>query len=933
MLLWDLDFGLGTTSSHPEDTSLFHEIVDPVISNLFLGTPTYLRGYLQSVKEIVNGPMLFANVDPVVDNLYEGLVLNDIEAFPPDDMKTWIGLRRNHVQTQLLAWEAPFAITSNGGNPFSTNLNYITLSGTAPLDVRTLRVNGVTYEPQWTSASNWAVTVVLTPGLNSLAVEGVDEDGNTVGGATDSIDITYTGGSASPAGSLVINEVMYNPAVASAEFLEIHNRSSTHAFDLYDFKVDGIDLTFTASAVVAPGGFVVLAEDPLVFATIHGGVAVAGDYAGSLDNNGERLQLIQLNGTNTDVLVDDFLYDDEAPWPVSADGAGPSLQLVDGGEDNNRIGNWSTDGSILYTPGATNSVVQDLPSFPLIWLNELLATNTAGIFDNATNRDPWVELFSQHGTDATLTNFYLTDTYTNLAKWAFPGAAFVPSNGFRLVWLDNQTNQNAGTNIHAALRPATTNGSIALVLSNGTNLIIVDYMNHPAIATNLSYGDYPDGAWTNRAIFQVATPGTTNSVSSVAPVAVKVNEFAAQNASIADPYGEFNDWIEVYNTGTNNVDLGGFGLTDNLSQPFKWRFPSNTIIGPHAFLVVWADNDQFPVGRTNGVFATNFALSAGGEAIGLYKPDGSALDAFTFGPQTTDVTRGRWPDGVDPMNWLGYPTPGSANVSRSNNVPVLTAIGNKNVDEQSPLSFAVSASDTDTPPQTLTFTLDPGAPTNAAIGALSGLFTWTPGEGQGPATNTFAIRATDNGYLNRTVAETITVTVAEVNQSPVLQAVGPFNVNPRSQLSYHMVAQDADVPANSMTFSSFPDPAAISTGGVFSWTPSDGDALTTNGFVITVIDNGTPPLSATSQVVVVVSGADQYFDASAFPDPNGTGMVVRWSAETGETYRVFYADDMTGPVWTELAGDITATDTVAEKNDTTTNALAQRFYKIIRLLP
>jgi len=933
MLLWDLDFGLGTPDSHPVDTSLFHEIEDPAVSNRFLGTPAFRRAFLQAVKALVDGPMLFANVNPVVDEYYASLQLSGVAAYPPDDMKTWIGLRRNHVLSQLLALDAPFVISNNGGADFSTNVNFITLSGTGPLSVRAIKVNGVLYAPTWTSVSNWSFVVTLAAGANSLDVRGVDEHGVEIGGAVDSINVNFSGSNALPAGSVVINEIMYNPSAAGAEFIEIHNRSSTHAFDLFDYKVDGAGLTITNSVVMLPGAFVVLAEDPVTFASAYGGVAVAAYYSGSLDDGGERLQLIQLNGTNTDVLVDDVIYDDVAPWSTNADGAGPSLQLIDAAEDNNRVGNWTADGATPYTPGASNSVARDLPSFPLLWLNELLVTNTSGVVDNNGQREPWLELFNQATVDQSLTNFYLTDTYTNLAKWRFPGGSFAHSNGFRVLWLDNQTNQISGTNYHAAFRPSTTNGSIALVLSNGTNLIIVDYMNHPTIGTNLSYGDYPDGVWTNRASFANPTPGASNEVIVPVPILVRINEFLADNADSApDAYGHHYDWVELYNAGTNGVNLEGFGLSDNLSQPLKWRFPAGISINAGGFLHIWTENNA-PTGLIIGLYATNFSLSKSGEALSLAMPNGTVIDSFTFGPQATDISQGRWPDGSNGIVTLGYPTPDAPNVSTNNTVPTLNAIGNKSVDEMTLLTFVVSATDTDTPPQTLTFTLEPGAPTNAAIGALSGVFTWTPGEEQGPATNVIAIRVTDNGYLNRTIAETITVAVAEVNQAPVLQALGPFTVQPGSRFSYQIVAEDPDIPANAMSYSTFPFPGMVDTNGWFHWTPSNADALTTNVTVITVLDDGSPPLADTNGLVIVVSSAGQYFEATAVPVSTGTGLVVRWSAETGELYRVFYADGLLGPIWTELPGDVTATDVVAQKLDTVTNTLGQRYYRVIRLLP
>ena len=74
----------------------------------------------------------------------------------------------------------------------------------------------------------------------------------------------------------------------------------------------------------------------------------------------------------------------------------------------------------------------------------------------------------------------------------------------------------------------------------------------------------------------------------------------------------------------------------------------------------------------------------------------------------------------------------------------MALIGDKTVDEGSQLTFTAVANDTNVPAQTLTFSLDPGAPDGAAINPSSGLFTWTPTEEQGPAVYYVTVRVTDD---------------------------------------------------------------------------------------------------------------------------------------------------------------------------------------------
>jgi uncharacterized repeat protein (TIGR01451 family) len=99
-------------------------------------------------------------------------------------------------------------------------------------------------------------------------------------------------------------------------------------------------------------------------------------------------------------------------------------------------------------------------------------------------------------------------------------------------------------------------------------------------------------------------------------------------------------------------------------------------------------------------------------------------------------------------------------VNEVNAPPVLAAVGNKTVAEDSLLTFTAMASDPDRPTlQTLAYSLDPGAPTGASIDSATGVFTWTPTEAQGPGEYVLTLRVTDSGDPALSDSETITVTV------------------------------------------------------------------------------------------------------------------------------------------------------------------------------
>src|SRR5437879_7872761 len=88
------------------------------------------------------------------------------------------------------------------------------------------------------------------------------------------------------------------------------------------------------------------------------------------------------------------------------------------------------------------------------------------------------------------------------------------------------------------------------------------------------------------------------------------------------------------------------------------------------------------------------------------------------------------------------------------------------------------------------------------INGSSGVISWTPGEAQGPSTNTITVVVTDNGVPALSATNSFTVTVREVNVAPVLSVPANQTIDELSALAVAASATDADVPANTLTFRS-----------------------------------------------------------------------------------------------------------------------------------
>ena len=89
-----------------------------------------------------------------------------------------------------------------------------------------------------------------------------------------------------------------------------------------------------------------------------------------------------------------------------------------------------------------------------------------------------------------------------------------------------------------------------------------------------------------------------------------INEFMASNsATITDPdFNNYADWIEIYNSGSNSINLKNYYITDDLSQPQKFQLHNDLIVEAGGYILIWADD-------ANTGNHANFKLSADGEAL------------------------------------------------------------------------------------------------------------------------------------------------------------------------------------------------------------------------------------------------------------------------------------------------------------------------------
>jgi len=175
------------------------------------------------------------------------------------------------------------------------------------------------------------------------------------------------------------------------------------------------------------------------------------------------------------------------------------------------------------------------------------------------------------------------------------------------------------------------------------------------------------------------------------------------------------------------------------------------------------------------------------------------------------------------------------------------------------------------------------------------------------------------------------ITNAVGNTAPFFAPQARRYVTPGSTINITNTASDAEAPPQVLTYALVSPPAGVTintNNGIISWTPALAMAGTTNNVTTIVTDNGSPNLSATNTISVVV-----------FPLPvlgsvtlGTNGVTLAWSGYTNEQFQVRWATNIVPPIaWTLFPSIITSTTGAFTFTDT--NApFVMKFYQLI-LLP
>ncbi|MEG0863961.1 MAG: lamin tail domain-containing protein [Clostridia bacterium] len=327
--------------------------------------------------------------------------------------------------------------------------------------------------------------------------------------------------------------------------------------------------------------------------------------------------------------------------------------------------------SVFYSPGFENNkdgfdnyrAANAMESGSLV-INEVCPNPKAGIPDENGEMVDWLELKNNTDQVLSLSGYYLSDKENKPMKWRFPEGAAIPAGGCYLVYCSGKNRLQANGVPH-------TNFSIdaqgeSLVLSDHNNRL-VDRVSIENVAEDYSVGRVADGSWQR---FAFSTPGQENNEQGQAksdeliraynPTGVILSEVMASNDSVTiGAAAAMVDYIELYNSSNNRVDLSFYGLSDRVQRPRKWQFPAGTAIDPGEYKIIYCDSRTDLT--TTAELHTNFSISrAGGETIVFCDPAGKVLDRMPLSLIPTDHSYGRTL-GYGGFCYYDVPSPGAAN--------------------------------------------------------------------------------------------------------------------------------------------------------------------------------------------------------------------------------------------------------------------------------
>ena len=291
-----------------------------------------------------------------------------------------------------------------------------------------------------------------------------------------------------------------------------------------------------------------------------------------------------------------------------------------------------------------------------VTFSEIMISNKGSVPDNLGGYPDYIELHNGSSERADISGYGLSDSLLEGAKYVFPAGTVLEPDAYVVVWCSGE----AEDGMHAPFK-----------LSAGEEAVLFDASGRPLDTAVLNSVDSGMVLRRQGEVWTQAKPCPgypkteegmaeyEKSLKETEDIGLYINEFMASNATtICDSFGSYSDWIELYNSTDTDMDISGFGISDNLSQPMKYRFPDGSTIAAKGYLVVFCSGNE---GMQNGELHAPFGLRSYGEDVVIANRAGRIIDSYSFKNQETDVSMARIPDGAGEFQSNSQSSPGYPN--------------------------------------------------------------------------------------------------------------------------------------------------------------------------------------------------------------------------------------------------------------------------------
>jgi len=419
-------------------------------------------------------------------------------------------------------------------------------------------------------------------------------------------------------GNVIINEVAADNATSVSngglfpDWIELRNTggSATNiaGWSLTD-NSNARQFVLPANTIIAAGGYLTVwcdsaTNDPGLHALF------------SLAKNGETVSLFDANTNRADAMT--F-----------------GLQITD-----QTVGRFGSDWQLTTPTPNTANIAASLAPPTNIAINEWLT-------DPGVGGQDWLELFNRSFTaPVALRGLYLG---TSNALFHYTALSFLPPRGYAQLFCE----ELPGADQLEFKLPASGN---TLILSSATG-IELERITYAAQTTSVSQGRLPDGAASITTFPGSTSPGSTNYL--LAYTGPVLNEILSRNnRAVVSPWGNYADFVELFNPSGSPVNLTGMGLGNSTDFGDAWKFPAGTTIAGGGYLTIWCDSSRAASTNASGPHNASFSLSGDSGSIYLFNGAGQPVDWVSHGFQVEDLSIGR---NTGAWRLLATPTPGAAN--------------------------------------------------------------------------------------------------------------------------------------------------------------------------------------------------------------------------------------------------------------------------------